>query len=176
MKNLTIKIVNLGIIPIAIKSVGRRYTISLLVNYTSNPELRSFCCSMLHPNNACRKHLILSFHQRKKKNLQYEGNGYLQKICRSCKKLTNYKHLALSKAKKQTQVASGLHLLCTLCCCHGKHIESTVPTDSHVMTKNKTFPQNLSLACASFAVYLAINTRIRKEGRKNRKSNDEKGG
>jgi len=29
--------------------------------------------------------LILSLCQRKKK-FQYEGNGYLQKICRSCKK------------------------------------------------------------------------------------------
>jgi len=62
------KIANLGIIHGAIKSVGRRYAISLLVNYTGNPELRSFYCSMLHPNNACRKHLILSFHQRKKKS------------------------------------------------------------------------------------------------------------
>jgi len=44
----------------------------------------SFYCSMLRPNNACRKHLILSFYQRKK-NLRYGGNGYLQKICRSCK-------------------------------------------------------------------------------------------
>jgi len=51
----------------AIKSAGRRYTISLLVNYTGNPELCSFYCSMLRPNNACRKHLILSFYQRKKK-------------------------------------------------------------------------------------------------------------
>jgi len=81
----------------------------LLVNYTGKPELGSFYCSMLRPNNACRKHLMLSFYQRKKKNRQYEGNGYLQKICRSGKKLTNYEHLALSKTKKQTEVASGLH-------------------------------------------------------------------
>ena len=53
----------------AIKSAGRRYTISLLVNYTDNPELRSFHCSMLNPNNACRKHLrLISFYQRKKKS------------------------------------------------------------------------------------------------------------
>jgi len=52
----------------AIISPGRRYTISLLVNYTGNPELRSFYCSMLYPNNACRKHLIRSFYQRKKKS------------------------------------------------------------------------------------------------------------
>jgi len=40
--------------------------------------------------------------------------------------LTNYEHLALSKTKKQTQIASGLHYPCALCCCHGKHIEATV--------------------------------------------------
>jgi len=67
MKNLTIKN-SQSIIHRAIKSAGRRYTISLLVNYTGNPELRSFYCSMLRPNNACRKHLILSFYQRKKKS------------------------------------------------------------------------------------------------------------
>ena len=68
-KNLAIKkIANLGIIHIDIKSAGRRYTKSLLVNYAGNLELRSFCCSMLHPNNACRKDLILSLHQRKKKS------------------------------------------------------------------------------------------------------------
>jgi len=48
------------------KSAGRRYTISLLANYIGNPELRSFCHSMLHPNNVCRKHQILCFYQRKK--------------------------------------------------------------------------------------------------------------
>jgi len=74
MKNLKIykldnkKIANLGIIHIAIKSAGRRYTISLLLKYAGNSELRSFCCSMLHPNNACRKDLLLSLHQRKKKS------------------------------------------------------------------------------------------------------------
>ena len=52
--------------------------------------------------------IILSF-IRERKNLQYEGSGYLQKICHSCKKLTNYEHLATSNTKKQTQVASGLH-------------------------------------------------------------------
>jgi len=50
-----------------------------------------------------------------------------------------------------------------------------VPTDSQVMTKNKNFSQNHSLACASYASYLAIHTCICKEGRKNRKSDDEKG-
>jgi len=58
----------MGIIRMAIKSPGRCYTISLLVNYTGNLELRSFCCSMLHPNNACRKDLIFSLYQRKKKS------------------------------------------------------------------------------------------------------------
>jgi len=52
----------------AIKSAGRRYTISLPINCTGNPELRSFCLSKLHSNNACRKHLILSFYQRMKKS------------------------------------------------------------------------------------------------------------
>ena len=74
------------------------------------------------------------------------------------KKLINYEHLALSKTKKQTQVASGFYYPCALSCCHGKHIESTVPTDSQVMTKNKSFPLNHSLACASYALYLAIHT------------------
>jgi len=44
------------------------------------------------------------------------------------------------------------------------------------MTKNETFPLNHSLACASYAIYLAIHTCICNEGRKNRKSDDEKGG
>jgi len=51
-----------------------------------------------------------------------------------------------------------------------------VPTDSQVMTKNKAFPLNHSPACASYAICLAIHTCICNEGRKNRKSNDEKGG
>jgi len=44
------------------------------------------------------------------------------------------------------------------------------------MTKNKTFPLNRSLACASYAIYLAIHTCICNESRKNRKSTDEKVG
>jgi len=62
MKNLTIKNIKSRNYT---KSAGRRYTISLLVNYTGDPELRSFYSSMLRPNNACGKHLILSFYQRK---------------------------------------------------------------------------------------------------------------
>ena len=167
---------NLGIIHRTIKSAGRRYTVSLLVNYTGNPELCSFCCSMLHPNNACRKHLILSFYRRKK-NSAIRRQWSPAKDLPQLQKLANYEHLALSKTKKQTQVAAGLHYPCALCCCHGKHIESTVPTDSQVMTKNKTFPLNHSLACASYAIYLATYTCISNDGRKNRKSNDdEKGG
>jgi len=53
------------------------------------------------------------------------------------KKLTNYEYLALCKTNKQTQVASGPHWPCALFCCHGKHIECTVPTDSQVLTKVK---------------------------------------
>jgi len=49
-----------------------------------------------------------------------------------------------------------------------------VPTDSQAMTKNKTIPLNHSLACASYAIYLAIHICMCKEGRKN--SNDEKSG
>ena len=45
--------------------------------------------------------------------------------------MTNYEHLALSKTKKP-QAASGLHQPCAVCCCHGKHIESTVPSDSQI--------------------------------------------
>ena len=52
-------------------------------------------------------------------------------------KTENYEHLALSKTKKQTQVASGFHKPCALCCCHGKHIEFTVTTDLQVMTNIK---------------------------------------
>jgi len=51
-----------------------------------------------------------------------------------------------------------------------------VPTNSQVMTKNETFPLKHSLACASYAIYLAIHTCICNEGRQNRKSDDEKGG
>jgi len=42
---LITKNIKSGIIHRAIKSAGRRYTISLLVSYTGNPELRSFCYS-----------------------------------------------------------------------------------------------------------------------------------
>ena len=97
---------SLGIIHKAIKSAGRRYNISLLVNCTGNPELRSFCCSMLHPNNASRKYLILSFYQRKKKS-SIRRQWLLQKICRSCKKLTNYEHLAPSKTKSKPKLLQG---------------------------------------------------------------------
>jgi len=58
---------NVKVDPISVKISGTHHTISLLVNYTGNAKLRSFCYSMLHPNNACRKHLILSLSQRKKK-------------------------------------------------------------------------------------------------------------
>jgi len=53
-----------------------------------------------------------------------------------------------------------------------------VPTNSQVMTKNKTFALNHSLACASYAIYLArgLHTFICNEGRKNRKCDDDKGG
>ena len=140
------------------KTAGRRYTISLLVNYTGDPELRSFYCSMLRPNNACQKHLILSFHQRKKKSSIRRQRLAAKRSAAVVKKLTNYEHLALSKTKKQTQVASGLHQPCALSCCRGTHIKSTVPTDSQVTTKNKTFPLNYSLACCMQLCYLSSHT------------------
>jgi len=97
----------------AIKSTGRHYTISLLVNYTGNLELRSFYYSMLHPNNACRKHLILSFYQRyKKSSIRRQWSPV--KICRSCKKLTNYEHPALSKTKTNRSCFRSSLALCIL--------------------------------------------------------------
>jgi len=36
-------------------------------------------------------------------------------------------------------------------------MQSTVPTDSQAMTKNKTFPLNHSLACANYAIYVVIH-------------------
>jgi len=41
-----------------------------------------------------------------------------------------------------------------------------VPTDSHVKTKNKTFPLNHSLACPSYVIYLAIHTCNAKKAQK----------
>jgi len=46
------------------------------------------------------------------------------------------------------------------------------------MTRNQTFLLNHSLACVNYAIYVAIHACIgyvKKEGRKNRKGNDEKG-
>jgi len=43
IKKLDNKIANLGNIYIAIKSVGRRYIISLLVRHKHNVDFRSFC-------------------------------------------------------------------------------------------------------------------------------------
>ena len=42
---------------------------------------------------------------RERKNLQYEGNGYLQKVCRSCKNLRNYEHLALNRGGSRGAIA-----------------------------------------------------------------------
>jgi len=64
---------------------------------------------MLHPNNACQKHIILSFYQRKKKSSIRRQWLPTKRSAAVVKKLTNYEHLSLSKTKKQTQVASGLH-------------------------------------------------------------------
>jgi len=56
---------------------------------------------MLHPNNACRKHLEKIFNTKAMVTCKRSASV--------AKKLTNYEHLALSKTKKQTQIASGLH-------------------------------------------------------------------
>ena len=100
------KIANLGIIHRAIKSAGRLYTISLLVNYTVKAELRSFCYSMLHPNNACRKHLIL-FLSEKEKIFNTKALVTCKRSAAVAKKLTNYEHLAVSETKKHTQFLEG---------------------------------------------------------------------
>ena len=90
---------NLGILHRAIKSSGRRYTMSLLVNYTGNPELCSFYCRMLRPKNACRKHLILSFLSEKEKIFNTKAMVTCKRSAAVVKKLTHYEHLALSKTK-----------------------------------------------------------------------------
>jgi len=64
---------------------------------------------MLQPNNACRKHLLILSLCQRKKNLQYEGNGYLQKICRSCKK--NWQVRQKSKPKLLQGFISPLHFV-----------------------------------------------------------------
>jgi len=87
---------------------GKRYTTALLGNYTGNLDLRSFCCSMLHPNNACRKHLLI-LSVREKKIFNTKAMVTCKRSSAVVKKLTNHECLALSKTKKQTQVASGLH-------------------------------------------------------------------
>jgi len=50
--NFKIKIANLENIYRAIKSTGRRYTISLLVRYNTNLRLRSFCYAV----GGCQTH------------------------------------------------------------------------------------------------------------------------
>jgi len=84
------------------------------------------------------------------------------------KTLTNYEQLALSKTKSKPKLLQGfISPVHFLCCCHGKHIESTVPTDSQVMTK-KNFPgepqPSMCQLCYLFShTYMHI---ICKEGRK----------
>ena len=132
------KIENLGIIHWAIKSAARK-------------ARHHFTASQLH--RWSQASLILLQHAASQQCLSKTSNTlflsekeklFNTKAMVTCKrsaavvtKLTNYEHLALSKTKKQTQVASGLHKPYALCCCHGKHIESTVPTDSQVKTKKK---------------------------------------
>ena len=90
------------------------------------------------------------------------------------KKLTNYEHLARSKTKKSKPkllqgFISPVHFVVAM--------ENTLNPRRQVMTKNKTFPLNHSLACASYAIYVAIHTcKCKESKKKNRKRNDEKGG
>jgi len=49
------------------KAAGWKFPNVLVANRHKTNQC-SFYCSMLRPNNACRKHLILSFYQRKKKS------------------------------------------------------------------------------------------------------------
>jgi len=53
--------------------------------------------------------IIVSFYQRKKRIFNTKAMVTCRRSAAVVKKLTNYEHLALSKTKKQTQVASGLH-------------------------------------------------------------------
>jgi len=99
-KNLTMKIANLGIIHWTIKSAGRRYTFSLLVNYTGNPGLRSFCYSMLHPTVPVENISYFVFIRERKKSSIRRQWLPAKDLWRLKKKLTNYEHLALSKIKK----------------------------------------------------------------------------
>ena len=70
-------------------------------------------------------------------------------------KLTNYKNLALNKARKQTKGGSRLCEHCALCDCCGKNNKSMVPNVSQLLTKTKTFKLNQSLTCADFDIYVA---------------------
>jgi len=74
----------------------------------------------------------------------------------TCKRSAAVVKKMISKTKKHTEVASGLYYPYALRGCHGKHIQSTAPGCPQVMTKNKTFPLNHSLACATCAIYLGI--------------------
>jgi len=50
--------------------------------------------------------ILLSFYQRKK-NLQYKGNGYLQKICRSCKKTDKLREPCFTRQKSKPKFLQG---------------------------------------------------------------------
>jgi len=63
---------------------------------------------MLHPNNACRKIQYFVF-IRERKIFNIKATVTCKRSAAVVNKLTNYEHLALSKTKKQTEVASGLH-------------------------------------------------------------------
>jgi len=63
---------------------------------------------MLHPNNACRKHLMLFLLEKEKIfNIKAMVTCKRPASVVNKKKLTNYEHLSLSKTKKQTKLLQG---------------------------------------------------------------------
>jgi len=99
---------NLGIIHRAIKSAGRRYAISLLVNCTGDPNFphsAAACCIPTMPAETSNTFFL----SEKEKIFNTKAIVTYKRSAAVAKKLTNYEHLALSKTKTQTQVALGLH-------------------------------------------------------------------
>jgi len=93
----------------------------------------------LHLSAVCEPHM------REKKSLNTKAMITYKRPATVGQKLTNYKHLALSKSK----VRQDQQPLCT-CGCHEKHNKSMVPFSSQIMKKYKTFPLNQNLTCANW--------------------------
>jgi len=73
----------------------------------------------------------------------------------TAQKLANYKHLVLSKTRKQIKRISRISKHCTLCGCRVKHNKFVLPCVSQIITKNKTVPVNQNLTCANYDIYVA---------------------